>query len=166
MSKRPFSKHHPASQSVKAALEYLAIPEPNSGCWIWVGASFEQRMGYGSFTARKFNIVNQRAHRVSYKIYCHDIDESQHVLHRCDTPPCINPDHLFLGSWQENMDDKVSKLRQNRGDTHGRSKIKEADALAIIKDNRKQKDIAEQYGVSVPTISDIKRGKSWKHLPR
>ncbi|MBA9071854.1 hypothetical protein FHR71_005647 [Methylobacterium sp. RAS18] len=166
MSKRPFSRSSAASQSLKAAFDYFVHPEPNSGCWLWTGPIFALRGGYGCFTMRRAGIVQWRAHRVAWKLHCSEIGPSDHVLHRCDTPLCVNPSHLFLGDQPVNMADKVRKVRQDRGQKHGMHKLTEAEAVAIIADGRKHADIARDFGVSVPTISDIKRGKSWKHLSR
>lgn len=164
MSKRPFSRYSPVSQSVQDAFEYHVSPEPNSGCWLWTGPVFSHRGGYGCFTMRSAGLIQQRAHRVSWSIYCHEISSEAHVLHACDNPTCVNPAHLFLGTQTSNMEDKVAKRRQDRGERHGMHKLTENDAIAIRSDPRQFKEIAEEYGVSVPTISDIKCGRSWAHL--
>lgn len=154
--------HFPA---ILKAFEERFIPEPNTGCWIWMGNRFSlKRGGYGCFTMRPAGIRAVRAHRLSWEIYCAAITPAQHVLHRCDNPICVNPDHLFLGDQRSNMDDKVSKARQDRGDQHGMHKLSEQDARAIKADPRKHAEIASQYGVSYVTVSDIKRGRSWRHL--
>ncbi|MGP4691601.1 HNH endonuclease [Agrobacterium cavarae] len=106
----------------------------------------------------------QRAHRVSWALYCHPITEAQHVLHTCDNRLCVNPAHLFLGDQSANMDDKVAKGRQDRGEKHGMAKLTEDQAIAIKFDARLYREIAETYSVSIMTVSDIKRGRSWKHL--
>ena len=164
MSKRPFSKKTSLGTDLKSAFEFFVSPEPNSGCWLWDGPYFAQRNGYGCFTMRSAGIVQSRAHRVSWLIYKGKLHPTDHVLNKCDTPACVNPDHLFIGDQSDNMTDKVRKGRQNRGNSHGMAKIDEATAIAIIRDLRLQKDIADHYGVSVVTVSDIKRGRSWKHL--
>ena len=86
------------------------IPEPNSGCWLWIGPIFKHRGGYGCFNYGKK--IMQRAHRISWKLYKHDINSKDHVLHHCDNPLCVNPDHLFLGDQNINMIDKSFKGRQ------------------------------------------------------
>ena len=81
------------------------IPEPNSGCWLWIGS---QRRGYGLiWDAGK----QWLAHRVSWVIHSGAIPDGMHVLHKCDTPPCVNPQHLFLGTHAQNMADRDRKGR-------------------------------------------------------
>lgn len=137
-----------------------------SGCWEWRGMIFEKRGGYGCFTMRPAGIICERAHRVSFRLFLKPIISSQHVLHKCDNVLCVNPDHLFLGDQAENMADKSRKGRQNKGESHGMAKIAECDAIAIrgMMGKKLQKELAQEYNVSVTTISDIQRGRSWKHI--
>lgn len=107
-----------------------------------------------------------RANRLSWRLYCGPLSSDEHVLHHCDNRVCVNPDHLFKGDQAANMQDKVAKGRQDRGELHGMSKLSEDEARAIILDTRLYREIAADFGVSLPTISDIKRGRSWAHLPR
>ena len=86
------------------------VPEPNTGCWLWIGASDDRPgKGYGfiRFRGRK----NWSAHRVSYTLFRGEIPEGMHVCHSCDTPACVNPDHLWLGTNQDNQLDKSIKGR-------------------------------------------------------
>ena len=147
--------------------EFLSRTEAqDNGCWHWTGNVFKARGGYGCATFRKHGIINKRAHRLAWELFRHKITPEHHVLHKCDNPLCVNPDHLFLGNQWSNMRDRDSKNRQNRGENHGMCKLTEPQALAVLNDKRPQKEIASDYGISVPTVSDIKRGHSWKHLPR
>lgn len=140
---------------------------PDEGCWIWTGQLFGRRGGYGSFTCRPAGVLRVRAHRFAAMLSLgRALARDEHVLHRCDNPMCVRPDHLFLGDQASNMRDKVSKARQNHGAGHGMHKLTEREAISIIMDRRLQRIIANEYDVSVPTISDIKRGRSWKHLDR
>lgn len=84
-------------------------PEPNSGCWLWSGAS-AGRAGYGACGA-----INgeKRAHRVSWTLHVGPIPEGAFVLHRCDVPACVNPAHLYVGNFSDNMRDAARKGRLN-----------------------------------------------------
>ena len=86
------------------------IPEPNSGCWLWLASL--QSKGYGS---QRYQGRSDRAHCVSYKIHCGPIPEGRIVCHTCDTRICVNPDHLYLGTPQSNMDDRVKRGRWKGG---------------------------------------------------
>lgn len=95
-------------------------PEPNTGCWLWTGNALSKRGGYGVFTNRPSGIVMKRAHRLSWELYKNvTLTGDQHVLHKCDNPLCVNPDHLFIGDQATNMEDKSFKGRQNLGKNHG-----------------------------------------------
>jgi len=88
------------------ALLDRAIPEPNSGCWIWVGATNSD--GYGWLWRSGRSV---RVHRIAWEITKGPIPTGLHVLHRCDVPACIRPSHLFLGTHIENMQDASRKRR-------------------------------------------------------
>jgi hypothetical protein len=93
------------------------------------------------------------------------------VLHKCDTPECINPEHLFVGTQLDNMRDMIKKGRKNnsRNKPHGeykyRTKFKNEDIVNIRNDTRPSRRIARDYGVSHSAILDIKNKRFWKHIP-
>lgn len=90
------------------------VPEPNSGCWLWFGAV--DRKGYGQIRmpGRAGEAKHETAPRVSWKLSGRDIPSGLHVLHRCDTPGCVNPSHLFLGTHVDNMRDRDAKGRNSK----------------------------------------------------
>lgn len=133
---------------------------PECGCWIWMGKC--DKNGYGMFW---FNGMDYRAHRAAYELYkgC-PVPEGKFALHRCDTPACVNPYHLFAGTNSDNLRDMVAKGRSIRGTMNNHCKLTEQDVVKIRADNRSQSKIALDYGVWQTTISQIKNNKIWKHL--
>jgi hypothetical protein len=147
-------------------LEEKSIPEPNSGCWLWMGAA--KAKGYGNIWN---GAKHEGAHRVSFRIHCHDIPPNMVVCHKCDNPACINPDHLWLGTTRENMHDCISKGRMRRGIPQGRKNasaiLTEEDVLAIRADEGRygyRIILAKKYGVCPGTISQIRDRSSWRHV--
>lgn len=84
---------------------------PEHTCWIWT--SNISNKGYGVFKVNR-KIGNKLAHRISWTLAFGIIPKGFNVLHKCDNPPCVRPEHLFLGTHQDNMNDKVKKNRQSR----------------------------------------------------
>ena len=152
----------PRGLTIKERLDAKTFYEPNTGCWLWSGSSV--RGGYGQIgISRKLTL----AHRVSYTEYVGLIPAGLLVLHRCDTPPCINPDHLFLGTTADNTADKIKKGRQPNGESMYNSKLIYADIIKIhgmIAAGMTQRYIAGQFGVNTSLISRINAGKRWKHV--
>lgn len=136
--------------------KFTTIPE--CGCWIWVAG--EKGHGYGAF---RLNGRTEWAHRMSWKLYNGEIPDNLCVLHRCDTPLCVNPSHLFLGTRKINNEDRHNKGRSGShvGEKNGRSKLTVADVEKIKKDPSLYKIIASKYGVTSGMIGHIKCGRSW-----
>ena len=135
---------------------------PN-GCWTWTAGC--TRKGYGVF---KLDGATEMAHRTSWMFEHGPIPDGLFVLHHCDNPPCVNPDHLRLGTHADNMRDRNEKGRAasnpQPGESHGRAKLTEADVLAIRADSRTHRAIAAEYGVSRRQISYVKNRKLWTHI--
>lgn len=155
-------------QQLKERIFNNSFQEPNTGCWLW-GDSVNF-FGYGILKASALDKKIVTAHRASYWLQHGKFNLSLHVLHRCDTPSCVNPDHLFLGTHQENMDDRKRKNRTNRvapkGENCGASKLTESDVIKIrsLYPTFTQQAIAEKFGVKQTTIYYILNRKSWKHI--
>ena len=147
------------------------IPEPNSGCWLWI--AFRNPLGYGMFhTYRKPNQPMELAHRVSRRLYRGEFDENLLVMHRCDNPPCVNPGHLFLGTSKDNAQDSALKGRHwdCSGSGNGRAKLSRHDVARIRmlapgrdpRNSRRKEILAEEYGVHVGTIRGICSFHLWR----
>ena len=131
---------------------------PESGCWIWTGAI--NNGGYGRIGIGKKTTT---AHRYSYQINVGEIPDGLFVLHKCDVRCCANPDHLFLGTPTDNMQDMVKKGRcGQRG-----KKLTDADVAAIRRSLQNfsgkgtRTALANEYGVHPDTITRIWRGHTW-----
>src|SRR5712664_2411772 len=105
-------------------IEEKLMPEPNSGCWLWLG-SVRTSAGYGCLPV---NGRSEGAHRASWMAFRGPIPAGQFVCHRCDVKTCVNPDHLFLDSHAGNMADMKAKGRAARpiGEKQGGHKLEEA----------------------------------------
>ena len=132
-------------------------PEPNTGCWLWCGGSSKD--GYGLFyNSGKY----LRAHRVSYAVFKGPIPDGNVVMHLCDTPACVNPDHLKCGTQWDNAHDAIDKGRSIRGSSTLTSKLKEEDIAEIRKSKLSQRRLAEMFSVSQKTIYNVINYKWWK----
>lgn len=130
-----------------------------SGCHLWTGLKHKQ--GYGLLSVEGRLVL---AHRVAYVLAHGPIDDDRHVLHRCDTPQCVNHEHLFLGDHDANMADMATKGRSLQGVRHHKAKLADADVIAIRADTRMQIELAEIYGVTQGLIGMTKRREIWAHL--
>lgn len=130
-----------------------------TGCWLWTAGLNDK--GYGTFYFPPQNMVG--AHVASWRLHCGETG-GLHVLHECDTPRCVNPHHLYLGTHQDNMRDRDRRGRFQNGEGHGNTVLTRAQVLEIRRDNRVQHVIAKEYGVTQGTVSNIKIGKTWGHV--
>lgn len=151
---------------------------PNGDCWIWVGSiDKSKRGGYG--LCRNDGRI-QKAHRASWYIASGSIPENLQVLHHCDVRNCVNPDHLFLGTNQDNVDDKLSKGRHHRGELassyanpvrgeeNWNAKFSDEQILEmrrLYSDGVKIMEIADKYIAKRHVVSMIVHGDRWAHLP-
>ena len=128
-------------------------------CWLWQGC--RNRLGYGSVGRYGKTFL---AHRVAYEIAVGPIPEGLIVRHECDTPGCVRPDHLAVGTHTDNMRDMHARGRQvnaqRRGAAHGNAKLTDEQVQAIRAATGRQKDIGEAFGVTQVYVSRIRRMKS------
>lgn len=134
-------------------------------CWNWIG--YKNEHGYGLITTGHGKQV--RAHRFLYEMYKGKIAKGLNVLHTCDTPNCVNPDHLFLGTQKDNVDDMISKGRGGykifHGESHWASKLNMEKVKQIRdlwdKGGIYQSTLADMFGVSQQVISKVVNYKGW-----
>jgi len=131
---------------------------PN-GCKEWTGG--KDKKGYGRTGPKLGGEV--LAHRMSYILAHGPIPEGLHVLHKCDNPPCVNPDHLYVGTNDDNVRDRHERSRWacQRGEQNPRAKLTDDDIRSIRSDARPQDRIGVDYGISQSTVSSIKRRETW-----
>lgn len=133
-------------------------------CWEWTAGGLPQ--GYGRILIQRRGILT---HRLAYELTHGPIPKGMCILHKCDNPPCCNPNHLFLGTYLDNNRDKSAKKRINPpyGTKEPNHKLTEKDVVKIrqlYKNGTYQKNIATQFNVSQHLISLIVRKKAWKHI--
>lgn len=144
---------------------YNFIDRVETGCWNWTRA--KDGKGYGvAYVPYRIS-----AHRLSFEVTHGPIPAGKHVLHRCDNPACINPDHLFVGTHRDNMLDKENKGRANhvgaQGTRNGNSILTEKDVISLLRDyvsGLARKEIAAKYGIRESSVSDYTSGDAWTHL--
>lgn len=133
-------------------------PEPNSGCHLWSGA-MRARGDYGKV---RWGGKDFSAHRISWELYVGPVPDGLCVLHKCDTPACVNPAHLFLGTQADNVRDMISKGRDYDKSGHGnpRAKLTPQQVMEIRgMPRRNQAEIGQVYGIAQSSVSRIQRGK-------
>jgi hypothetical protein len=143
-------------------LQYYKPGKPDA-CWLWLGTI--HHAGYGIIGDEKQR--QRTAHRLSYELKYGAVPEGKNVLHKCDNPPCVNPAHLFLGTVQDNNEDKRLKGRHGFGETHPRAKLTTADVRTIRARYANEgggNELAATYGVTRDTIYDIVYRRRWTHI--
>lgn len=144
--------------------DFFRFINKTDGCWLWTGATSGYR--YGRFNLRGHYL---KAHRFSWEYHNGQIPNEMHVLHRCDNGLCVRPDHLFLGTHQDNMRDRTAKGRTRPvyGSKNHLSKLTEHQVQQIRKryaDGARQVDLAAEFNVYQTTISKIVTRKAWAHI--
>jgi len=151
-------------------------------CWLWTGA--RARDGYGRFRlGAEHDYGMATASRLALEVSIRrDLGEGMRACHRCDNPPCVNPDHLFEGTVLDNERDKLDKGRTPRGRRHGRhtmphrtargsrggrAKLTEEIVMSIrplVRSGLSQAEVARRLGVTPTIVSRILSGKIWTHV--
>jgi len=135
----------------------------NNECYEWQGAL--DKDNYGVIW---FNNKSWRVHRLIWVIYNGNIPKEMCICHKCDNPKCININHLFIGTTQENTKDRDNKNRQAKWDKHIFTKLNPIQIKEIKKlhfeDGISYRKLAEKYNVCYATIREATIGRNWKHV--
>ncbi len=168
---QPQSTTFPASM-IARFWKYTDRTSSPDDCWPWIGPLYSN--DYGRLAKPGHAAGGVLAHRFSWQLHFGPIPAGLLVCHHCDNRRCVRPDHLFVGTQRQNMDDMVAKGRGfseakvHRGMDHGRAILSDEQVLAIrscyASGGVSYHGLAVLYGVSIPTIGGIVRRLTWKHL--
>lgn len=142
----------------------LKYRKDDSGCWIWTASVAGKGYGQIKLPGQRKQIY---AHRLSYMIHKGEDPGKKHICHTCDNPRCVNPEHLFIGTSQDNHDDMKAKGRHTFGEKSATVKLTEKQVeqiMDMLKANVPQTRIAKAFNVHQTTISKIHRKERWQHI--
>lgn len=147
----------------KDRFERHVMADPNSGCWLWTGALTHNGYGHMQPVSGEW-----RAHRVSWVLHRGPIPSNLQVLHKCDVRSCVNPDHLFLGTNQENRTDMWKKDRGAKGESAGTSRLTNQEVRQLrdlfSSGQQTQAELCRKFNVVGATVCNIIHRKTWKHI--
>ena len=144
---------------------FWARVRKSDGCWLWTGSSGPNRYGEVRLNGRRMG-----AHRMAWILAYGAIPDGISVLHHCDNPPCVRPDHLFLGTDNDNIQDMIRKGRNRpgSGERHALHKLTDEKVARIraiyAQGGVSQIELATEYGVDESVISRAITGRTWKHV--
>lgn len=136
----------------------------DNGCWLWQKCC--QSNGYGIIRVKGKNI---KTHRLSYSIFKGEIPKGQIIRHICDIKKCCNPDHLILGTQQDNVNDREFRNRGAKGSKSPNTILKEKDIIDILKMHKNGYNgvkISKKYNIHKNSVYNILNGKTWRHVAR
>lgn len=144
---------------------FWTLVDKSGECWLWTGYKTEK--GYGRLSINGQRI---RAHRYAWESINGPVPNGFIVCHRCDTPACVRPDHLFIGTINDNTQDMIAKGRHAFGERAGSARLTAQQVCEIL--HRYYLDplvkgssaLAREFGVSPATIWQICTGRHWKHI--
>ena len=137
-----------------------------NGCRLWSSRTDDH--GYGILCYRRKEAYRKlRAPRLAYEHFKGDIPEGLMIRHLCHNKICVNPDHLEVGTNQDNANDQVAASKQLRGETHPRAKLTEnmvRQIRLLVERGLSNKEIAAKFSVTDKTVCHIKSGRLWRHV--
>lgn len=163
---RPLQLQHHGLTEIERFKKWYA-EQPN-GCWLWLGtrAKIRNQDWHGRWRSSSGTI--EVSSRAAWRLMRGEVPKGICVLHRCDNPLCVNPDHLFLGSMADNVADMWDKGRArqgiSRGEAHGCSKLTDALVREIKASKESGPKIAKRLNISTSTLYDVRNGKIWRHV--
>jgi hypothetical protein len=140
------------------------VRKSEGGCWEWTGSS--TTAGYGTIRIGAAGAGSVLAHRFSFELHHGPIDPLHFVIHSCDNPRCVNPEHLRQGTPRDNMLDMMEKGRKvvPVGAEHFSAKLDPAKVRQVRASKESNAALARKYGVNASAISNIRHGITWKHI--
>ena len=172
--KDTYRKFYSTKTPLERFLLYISNSVHPNGCWIWEGLFSHN--GYGRFRLTGGKRIP--SHRYSYELFKGKIKKGLLVCHSCDNPSCVNPEHLWVGTTKENMQDMcqkgrsyfqthAKKIKRRKGVNHHKAKLTEKEVLEIRKLSNQgftNRALGIKFNISEYTISPIILGKTWTHI--
>jgi hypothetical protein len=146
----------------KERIEVKVLRIPEAGCWVWMGST--QVRGYGEIIS---NNRKHLAHRASYEAFVGKIPKGMYVCHACDNVACVNPNHLFLGTQKQNLQDMANKGRSTRGVKNPMAKLTEEQVKEIKRGfavGKTDVELSVQFNISRSTIYGIRNRRLWSYI--
>lgn len=145
---------------------FFAKVKKTSTCWLWIGPF--RPNGYGQIQEGGKGSRNISAHRLSYELHNGKIPDGLVVMHSCDTPSCVNPDHLSVGTYKENTADMIAKGRKRtvspKGTGNGKAKLNDDLVRYIRQSDKNAASIARELSLSGNCIRGVRSGRTWSHV--
>lgn len=163
---RPPRKRVPDIEIMRRMLEKHSEPVPECGCWIWTsrGHRYGQIRLYAGYKKSRVIIAS----RAAWIVKNGPVPEGMLVCHKCDTPRCVNPDHLFLGTMKDNCADMLRKGRHKcwhgRGMERPNAKLTDDDVRAIFNSEDSLDVLAQRFDIHRMHVASIRRAAMWKHI--
>ena len=157
------TQHHGLTE--EARFLKRVIVKSKDECWEWTG-SRNQKNWHGQWRSKAGAI--ELTHRASWRLFKSEVPGGLFVLHKCDNPICVNPNHLFLGTQSDNLKDMWIKGRArpatSLGEKHGMSKITAEMVAEIRSSSDSGVELARRLGITATTVCDIRKRRTWRHI--